>query len=120
MRKRWVWIAISRTTMQVLCFVVGGRNDKTCRKIIQEIKQYSHSEYCTDGWDSYSKFIDPQKHTISKAETYSIEGFNSVVRHFLKRFCRKTKCYSKSVDMIVGSLNLLFHKWNNERAAQII
>ena len=120
MKKKWVWIAISQITMQVVCFTVGGRNDKTCKKFIGKLKQYSHCEYCTDAWSSYAKFIEKEKHVISKAETYSIEGFNSVVRHFLKRFCRKTKCYSKSVDMIECSLNLLFHKWNNQKASQFI
>ena len=120
MRKKWIWIAISRATMQVLCFVVGARTDKSCKKLIEQLSKYSHSEYCTDAWSSYAKCIEQNKHTISKAETYSIEGFNSVVRHFLKRFCRKTKCYSKSVDMIECSLNLLFHKWNNKRKTQFI
>ena len=120
MKRKWVWIAVSRATMQVICFFVGGRNDKTCKKFIQLLKPYSHSEYCSDAWSSYAKFIDSDKHTISKAETYSVEGFNSVVRHFLKRFCRRTKCYSKSVDMIDCSLNLLFHKWNEEKASQFI
>jgi len=35
------------------------------------------------------------------------------VRHYLARFKRETKCYSKSVEMIVISLNLLINKLNN-------
>jgi insertion element IS1 protein InsB len=120
MRKRWIWIAIHRLTKQVLCFAVGGRNDKTCKRFIAELKQYSHSKYCSDAWDSYAKFLCKSEHIISKAETYTIEGFNSVVRHFLKRFCRKTKCYSKSEDMIECSLNLLFHSWNCKKAMEFI
>jgi insertion element IS1 protein InsB len=40
-------------------------------------------------------------HVQSKAETFTVEGYNSLVRHFLARFARRTKCYSKS-----SSLNL--------------
>ena len=35
-------------------------------------------------------------HTQSKAETYTVEGYNSLFRHFLARLRRKSKCYSKS------------------------
>ncbi len=44
----------------------------------------------------------------------SIEGYNSRIRHYLARFKRKTKCYSKSVQMIESSLNLLFAKWGGD------
>ena len=49
----------------------------------------------------------------SKAETYTVESYNGVIRHFLARFRRKTKCYSKSEDMINYSLCLLMTKRNN-------
>jgi hypothetical protein len=32
------------------------------------------------------------KHIQSKAETYTVEGYNSRVRHYLARFKRKGKC----------------------------
>ncbi|MBF6651146.1 IS1 family transposase, partial [Methylobacter sp. BlB1] len=28
-------------------------------------------------------------------ETYTVEGYNSLFRHFLARLCRKSNCYSK-------------------------
>ncbi|MDR2205807.1 MAG: IS1 family transposase, partial [Flavobacteriaceae bacterium] len=39
---------------------------------------------------------------------------NSRIRHYLARFKRKGKCYSKSDNMIDISLNLLMLKLNNE------
>ncbi len=36
-----------------------------------------------------------------------------MIRHFLARFRRKTKCYSKSIEMMGISLNLLMAKRNN-------
>ena len=50
----------------------------------------------------------------SKAETFTVEGYNSRIRHYLARFRRKTKCYSKAEHMIEKSLNLLMLKLNNE------
>ena len=70
--------------------------------------------FATDHWRSYEEFIPPEQHVQSKSETYTVESYNSRIRHYLARFKRKTKCYSKSEEMIVISLNLLMKKLNNK------
>ncbi len=52
--------------------------------------------FCSDYWKSYSELIPEEKHIESKAETFTVEGYNSRIRHYLARFKRKTKSYSKS------------------------
>ena len=37
----------------------------------------------TDYWKAYQKFIPQDKHVQSKAETFTVEGYNSLFRHFL-------------------------------------
>ena len=54
----------------------------------------------TDFWKPYEHFVPNDKHIQSKAETYTVEGYNSLFRHFLARLRRKTKCYSKSKKML--------------------
>ncbi len=51
--------------------------------------------------------------SCTKAETFTIEGFNSLIRHYLARFRRKTKCYTKSLEMMILSLKLLMAKRDN-------
>ncbi|MDR3232504.1 MAG: IS1 family transposase, partial [Planctomycetaceae bacterium] len=46
------------------------------------------------------------------AETYTVEGYNARIRHYLARFQRKTKCYSKAEYRIEYSINLLLQKLN--------
>ena len=72
------------------------------------------SYYVSDYWKSYKKFIPAEKHLQTKAETFTVEGYNSRIRHYLARFKRKSKCYSKSDYMIETSLNLLMMKLNNK------
>ena len=48
----------------------------------------------TDFRKPYKHFVPNDKHMQSKAETYTVEGYNSLFRHFLARLRRKTKCYS--------------------------
>jgi len=47
---------------------------------------------------------------MTKAETSLVESFNSFIRHYLARFNRKTKRYSKAFDMIYNSIMMLFNK----------
>lgn len=68
----------------------------------------------TDYWEPYEAFVPLEKHRQSKAETFTVEGYNSLFRHFLARFRRKTKCYSKSETMLRHSAMLLMAKWNGE------
>jgi insertion element IS1 protein InsB len=54
----------------------------------------------TDYWRPDEAFVPPARHTQSKAETYTVEGYNSLFRHFLARLRRKYICYSKCQKML--------------------
>lgn len=68
----------------------------------------------TDLYKPYEAIIPVEKHTQSKAETFTVEGYNSFFRHFLARMRRKSKCYSKCEKMLRYSFKLLMAKWNGE------
>jgi len=69
---------------------------------------------CTDYWKAYGEFVPEEKHIKSKKETFTVEGYNSLFRHFLARLRRKTKCYTKAKYMLVYSVKLLMLKRNNQ------
>lgn len=79
----------------------------------EKIKSINIESVKTDYWKPYEEFIPKEKHYQSKAETYTVEGYNSLLRHFLARLKRKTKCYSKSIIMLYYSIILLIVKLNN-------
>ena len=54
--------------------------------------------------------MDKNKHTITKAETYTAEWLNNLLRHYIARFHRKTHCYSKSEEMVNLTLTLFSMK----------
>lgn len=66
----------------------------------------------SDYWKAYENIIPRGKHLQTKAETFTVEGYNSLFRHFLARMKRKTKCYSKKVEMLKLSVLLLMHYRN--------
>jgi insertion element IS1 protein InsB len=53
------------------------------------------SKVMSDYWKAYECFVLKEQHIQSKAETYTVEGYNSILRHKLARLHRKTKRYSK-------------------------
>jgi insertion element IS1 protein InsB len=93
---------------------VGSRDTETGRKLWNSIENNKTTRVMTDYWSPYEKFVPKALHTQSKAETYTVEGYNSLFRHFLARLRRKSKCYSKSKVMLKYSVMLLMLKWNGE------
>jgi IS1 family transposase len=71
------------------------------------LKKKEIGEVMTDHWRAYAEFLPEKIYTQSKAETYTVEGYNSVLRHFLARLRRKTKCYMKSLEMLKYSVLIL-------------
>jgi insertion element IS1 protein InsB len=74
---------------------------------------------CTDGNPSYGELFEydiDTRHVVSKAETCLVESYNSVLRYYLARLQRKTKCYSKSLEklklrvLLLGSVVKLVDK----------
>jgi insertion element IS1 protein InsB len=66
----------------------------------------------SDYWKPYESIIPKEKHIQTKAETFIVEEYNSLVRLFLARMKRKSKCYSKTMEMLNLSLLLLMHHRN--------
>ena len=82
-----------------------------------EVNNDSLEQKLEDQRIKIQKLVEELKQT--KAETYTVEGYNCRIRHYLARFKRKGLCYSKSEEMIVNSLNLLFLKLNNQLSIEI-
>lgn len=88
-------------------------------KLWNKIENQATNIVAADYWKSYNEMVPKEKLLQTKAETYTVESYNGQIRHFLARFRRKTKCYSKSVEMMICSLKLLMAKRNNLISIQI-
>lgn len=54
-----------------------------------------------------------KNHATTKAEASLVESNNPLTRHYLVRFNRRTKRFTKAFDMIGHSLLLIFNKTFN-------
>jgi insertion element IS1 protein InsB len=87
--------------------VIGSRDTDTGQCLWENI-----ARLMTNYWQPYQVFLPSELHTQSKAETFTVEGYNSVLRHFLARLRRRSKCYSNSMKMLLYSVILLMLKCN--------
>jgi insertion element IS1 protein InsB len=110
--KCWIWLALARVRKRFVGFVTGSRGIKTGRKLWAKIKDIPVTNYASDDWNAYQDFIPANKHLVGKQYTNSIEGFNSNFRLFLKRLNRRTKCYSKTQEMLNICLKLYINHSN--------
>ena len=109
----WIWIAVDRYGKRFINFVTGNRGNETAEKFWEKLKSLEMNYIASDYWRPYESIIPPEKHIQSKKETFTVEGYNSLFRHFLARMRRKSKCYSKKIEMLALSILLLMHYRNN-------
>lgn len=103
--QRWLWLAIDHATHTVLAYTFGRRKDKVFRELKSLLEPFGITMFYTDDWGSYERNIEPGKHTISKKNTQAIERKNLTFTTRIKRLCRKTICFSKSLlmhDIVIG------------------
>jgi insertion element IS1 protein InsB len=116
-RKRFVWLAVCRKTQRILAWQLGSRSRKTLSKLIHKIEPISCQHYYTDEHISFRGLFPKEKYTVSKLFTCTVEGINSVVRHFLARMRRRTKCYTKSESMLDATIGLFAERYNELKMA---
>jgi insertion element IS1 protein InsB len=71
----------------------GDRSTQTGLKLWDKVKDVSVNVFTSDCWKSYEEFVPSAKHIQTKAETYTVEGYSSRIRHYLARFKRKGNCF---------------------------
>jgi insertion element IS1 protein InsB len=103
--QRWLWLALDHQTGQILAYTFGRRKDEVFRTFRMILEPFSISMFYTDDWGSYQRNIPSGHHVISKKNTQTIERKNLTLRTHIKRLCRKSICFSKSVvmhDIVIG------------------
>jgi hypothetical protein len=50
-----------------------------------------------------------------KSQTYSVEGDNAELRHYLARLVRKSRCFSRRIDALCAAVRLFVFCWNRRQ-----
>ena len=102
---RWLWHAIDHHTGKVLGYVFGRRKDDVFLKLKGLLAPFGITQFYTDGWGTYERHIDAEKHQVGKENTQKIESKHTNLRTRIKRLVRRTICFSKTEqmhDLVIG------------------
>jgi insertion element IS1 protein InsB len=89
----------------VLAYVLGTRKDAVFLKLKALLAPLGITHYYTDKAGVYQRHLPPHQHTVGKLTMQKIERKHLTVRTRLKRFARKTLCFSRSHvmhDLLIG------------------
>lgn len=108
--KRDVYItyALRRDDRTVVDFAVGARSNDIMRPVVDTVLHTAPRRIYTDRLKLYKGMIPNQLHRTRRRETNHIERKNLSMRTHLKRFGRKTLCYSRSMAMLAACLKIYF------------
>ncbi len=88
--------------------------------IVQEMVHESVQAQCyfSDGLDVYQTALYwPAVHYAmdDKSETFSVEGTNAELRHYLARLGRRSRCFSRCQQALVNAIKLFVYAFNRRQ-----
>ena len=104
----WVWTAVVREAdgRRWMDFEVGDRSEAPFLRLYERLPEAGL--YRSDAYPVYLGWLPPDRHVVGKGGAVNWnEGLHSVWRGKLNRLMRRTKGYTKSVEMLVYSLALV-------------
>jgi IS1 family transposase len=77
----------------------------------------SAKQYYTDGFALYGTVGYPGDWEAKpdKSETYSVEGDNAELRHYLARLVRRSRCFSRCLQALSRAVDLFVYYWNQRQ-----
>lgn len=108
-RSVWIWTAVVEEAdgSRWRDFEVGDRGAATLMRLYRRLPDAEL--YMSDSYGAYRLILPRARHVVGKyGEVNWNEGLHSELRSKLNRLVRSTKGYSKSVEMLIGSLCMIW------------
>ena len=74
--------------------------------------------FFSDAFSTYG-LLDtyPAQHWMmsDKSQTYSVEGDNAELRHYLARLARRSRCFSRCIDALRAAIRIFVYCWNRRQ-----
>lgn len=58
-------------------------NMANCKELYKQSELFEPQAVCADHYPAYNRIIPKEVHVQTKSETWSVEGLNSRIRHYL-------------------------------------
>ena len=108
--------AVDRQTRCLLAWTVSlTRDADTLQPLADQTGMVRPSRYFSGGYEVYRTLLYRQcQYAVApgKSETYSVEGDNADLRHYLARLGRKSRCFSRSLAALARHVKLFVYCYN--------
>jgi insertion element IS1 protein InsB len=122
--KHWLWLAMDRTTRQVIAFHIGDRSRDSAKQLWANLPAVYREQavFYTDQHEVYTGVIPAERHraiTKKARKTNHIERFNNTLRQRVSRLVRATLAFSKKAENHIGAIRYFLCHYNLTRAAAL-
>lgn len=108
---------MDRTTHTIVGWaVVPERTEIVLQGVVDQAPQ-AHAYY-SDGFTAYKNLVYGEAHYTAlpnKSQTYSVEGGNADLRHYLARLGRRSRCFSRRIEALRRAVKLLVWAYNQRQ-----
>ena len=105
---------VSRIPRQIVGFDVSF--DKSPERIQKIVDAAPPAEnYCTDGFLGYVDVVYPGRHVRNvhdKSNTYTVEGVNADLRHYIPVLSRKSRCFARKLETLHAVVRVYVDAYN--------
>jgi len=105
---------VSRSPRQIVGF--DAAFDKSPERIQNIVDNAPPAEkYCTDGYFGYIDIVYPGKHKRNihdKSDTFTVEGVNADLRHYIPVLARKSRCFCRKLDTFRAVIDVFADAYN--------
>src|SRR5664279_385782 len=112
---------VERSTRCIVGWRVGAeRSETVLQDLVDEAPQALF--YFSDAFSTYEALLyKPGIHVsmTDKSQTYSVEGENADLRHYLARLARKSRYFSRSLQALRRAVKLFVFAWNRRQLYRI-
>ena len=114
--KAYIVTAVDRITHTVLGWAVcAERTLEILQTVVDSVPPAT--DYYTDGFLMYQDLSYWGNHTMlkDKSQTYSVEGGNADLRHYLARLQRSSRCFSRCFKALARAVELFVYFYNERQ-----
>ena len=108
---------VERATRCIVGWRVGVERDQATMQAMVDAAPQG-AVYFSDGFSTYQALLyTPGIHIPmdDKSQTYSVEGDNAELRHYLARLARKSRCFSRCLQALRYAISLFVFAWNRRQ-----
>ncbi len=98
----------------MMWLLIGGA--ERLQRLLNSTPSARH--YYSDQWVSYTHLgYYPGYHEAlsNKSQTYSMEGDNAELRHYVARLARRSRCFTRSIQALQDAIQLFVYAWNRRQ-----